>query len=242
MAFSRAAILTKENAVSLAAIVILTDTFVAPPVFYRVPAENCRLDLLMLPATLAGAAAIFRMLSKAPTAGFSVDGHHSAAIRVTEARAIFVYFRLALLPIGQSVDHDFPVLRSPLEYGAIFWALALTVLLVAAVRYRRSWPLTCFGLASSFFCPLAPTSSIVPILDPLVERRMYLPMLGLILIGCEWALRIRLSPPVKWSLAAIADAGARPCLPREESRLERAIQPVHGRCSKIDPGNPLPCI
>jgi hypothetical protein len=34
-----------------------------------------------------------------------------------------------------------------------------------------------------FLTLLAPTSSIVPISDSLVERRMYLPLLGLILIG-----------------------------------------------------------
>ncbi len=40
---------------------------------------------------------------------------------------------------------------------------------------------------------LTPTSSVIPIDDALVERRMYLALLGLILIGCEVASRLRIS-------------------------------------------------
>ena len=135
------------------AVVILTDTFWPRPFSTASLRKNWRLYLLMLPATLAGAAAVFRMLSKAPTAGFSVEGITPLQYALTQARAIFVYFRLALLPIGQSVDHDFPVSHSPLEYGAIFWVLALTLLLVAAVRYRGSWPLDLFAC----FCSVWPS-------------------------------------------------------------------------------------
>src|ERR1039458_10617651 len=59
--------------------------------------------------------------------------------------------------------------------------------------WRRRYPLACFGLFLTLIL-LAPTSSIVPILDPLVERRMYLPLIGLILIGCEIARHIRVRP------------------------------------------------
>src|SRR5262249_52529294 len=47
-----------------------------------------------------------------------------------------------------------------------------------------------------FLIWLAPTSSVIPIADPLVERRMYLPLLGLILVGCDAAARFRLRAPV----------------------------------------------
>jgi len=157
----------------------------------------------MLPAALAGAVFVFRILATAPTAGFSVAGVTPMRYALTQARAIFSYLRLSLVPYGQSVDHDFPISHSPLDHGAIVWALLLATLVVVVVRFRRDWPLTCFGLLF-FLTALAPTSSFVPILDPLVERRMYLPIVGLILIGCEWAVRVRLSPPIKWSVAAVA--------------------------------------
>jgi hypothetical protein len=190
------AILTKENTVSLAGILILTDTFWPDPFSTSALRRNWRLYALMLPATLAGAGAVFRMLGSAPTAGFSVPGITPFQYALTQARAIFTYLRLALVPYGQSVDHDFPISRSLFDHGAAFWAILLCLLIVAAVRLRREWPLTCFGLLF-FLVALAPTSSIIPILDPLVERRMYLPLVGLILIGCEWASRVPLSPMIK---------------------------------------------
>jgi tetratricopeptide (TPR) repeat protein len=51
---------------------------------------------------------------------------------------------------------------------------------------------------------LAPTSSIIPIADPLVERRMYLPLVGLILVGCELSRHIRLSAAASTALATLA--------------------------------------
>ena len=45
-----------------------------------------------------------------------------------------------------------------------------------------------------FLVLLAPTSSILPIADTLVERRVYLGSLGLVLIIAEFAARIRLGP------------------------------------------------
>jgi protein O-mannosyl-transferase len=59
--------------------------------------------------------------------------------------------------------------------------------------WRKRYPLACFGLLMTLIL-LAPTSSIVPISDPLAERRMYLALVGLILIGCELSKRIRVSP------------------------------------------------
>jgi tetratricopeptide (TPR) repeat protein len=49
---------------------------------------------------------------------------------------------------------------------------------------------------------LAPTSSIIPISDPLAERRMYLPLVGLILIGCDVAQRQR----IRWRTGGAAVA------------------------------------
>ena len=51
-----------------------------------------------------------------------------------------------------------------------------------------------------FLIWLAPTSSVVPIDDALVERRMYLPLLGLILVTCELVDRLKLRTPAVWGL------------------------------------------
>jgi Flp pilus assembly protein TadD len=51
-----------------------------------------------------------------------------------------------------------------------------------------------------FLIWLAPTSSVVPVDDALVERRMYLPLLGLILVGCDLVERLKLRTPAVWGL------------------------------------------
>lgn len=40
-----------------------------------------------------------------------------------------------------------------------------------------------------FLILLAPTSSFIPIKDPIAERRMYLPLMGLVLVTCEFLIR-----------------------------------------------------
>jgi tetratricopeptide (TPR) repeat protein len=68
--------------------------------------------------------------------------------------------------------------------------------------HRRA-PLFTFGVLM-FLIWLAPTSSVIPIADPLVERRMYLPLLAVILLFCDAISRLRLSAPLAWSgLAAV---------------------------------------
>jgi len=186
------AVKTKENAVSLAGILVLTDLFWPAPFSLRGLRRNWRLYSLMAPGALVAVIAVFRTLATAPTAGFSAVTFKWYQYAFTEARALLTYMRMTVVPLGQSVDQDYPASHTISEHGAIY-CLALLVLLVAlAVFRRRRYPLFCFGLLM-FLIWLAPTSSIVPIDDPLVERRMYLPLVGLILIGCEAARKLRLS-------------------------------------------------
>lgn len=54
---------------------------------------------------------------------------------------------------------------------------ALLIVAGAAWLWRRRFPLASLGVFV-FLVLLAPTSSFLPIADPLVERRMYLPMIN----------------------------------------------------------------
>jgi hypothetical protein len=195
------AIATKENAISLAGILVLTDLFWPAPFTLQGLRGNWRLYALMVPGAIAAAVAVFRMLAAAPSAGFSLRTFTWYQYAFTEARAIFAYIWLAVLPMGQSVDHDFPISRTVAEHGALFFMLLLAALVALAVRAHRRFPLACFGLLM-FLIWLAPTSSVVPINDALVERRMYLALLGLILIAADLAGRLRL--PRHASSSAIA--------------------------------------
>ena len=145
----------------------------------------------MVPGVAVAVVLVFRLLAVSGTAGFSVVGFKWYQYAFTEARAIFTYIRMAVWPTGLSLDHDFPTSHTILEHAAIFWLILLAALVAAAILLRRRYPLACFGLLMFLLC-LAPTSSIIPLDDALVERRMYLALVGLILIACELGMRIRL--------------------------------------------------
>lgn len=183
---------TKENAVSLVGILILTDLFFPLPFSLAGIKRNWRLYGLMVPGLIAAVVVVLRLLARSQSAGFSTVTFKWYQYAFTEARALFTYVRLAIFPIGQSIDQDYPTSHNMFEHGAIVYMLLLAGLVALAIVWRKRYPLFCFGLLM-FLIWLAPTSSVIPIDDALVERRMYLPLLGLILIGCEFLPRLRFS-------------------------------------------------
>ena len=191
---------TKENAVSMAGILILTDVFWPTPFSTRSLRHNWRLYLLMLPGAIGATVVVLKVLVTSSSAGLSVPVTWYQ-YGFTQARAIFTYIRLTLVPLGQSIDHDYPISRTVWEYGAIVYLLLLFALSAFCLVRRSRYPLACFGLLMTLIL-LAPTSSVVPISDPLAERRMYLPLVGLILIGCDLAQHVRVR--VHTGCAAVA--------------------------------------
>ncbi len=192
----------KENAVSLAGILVLTDVFWPAPFSLEGMRRNWRLYGLMVPGVIAAGVAVFRVLATSETAGFSLATFKWYQYAFTEARVLFSYIGLAVFPVRQSIDHDYPPSHTWLEHGAILYILLLIGLVVLSILQRRRYPLSCFGLLM-FLIWLAPTSSIVPLDDALVERRMYLALLGLFLIACDWASRWRVSRVTAACLLAV---------------------------------------
>jgi Flp pilus assembly protein TadD len=178
----------------------LTDLFWPEAFSLRGLRQNWRLYALMVPAAAVAVVLVFRLLAVSGTAGFSVASFQWYQYAFTEARVIFTYIRMTVWPTGLSLDHDLATSYTILQHGAIFWMILLAALVAAAIRLRRRYPLFCFGLLM-FLIWLAPTSSIIPLDDAMAERRMYLALVGLILIGCEMAMRIRL--PLAATVATI---------------------------------------
>ena len=193
-----AAILTKEHAVVLPALFLLTDLFQSPRNIRR----DWRLYIPIAAIAVAGAAMVAWVLSTAVSAGFNTRGVTWDQYALTQARAIFYYIRLAILPIGQSIDHDFPISRTPLDHHAWFFVLLLAAMVTAAVYFRRRFVLASFGFFA-FLLLLAPTSSIIPIADPFTERRMYLPLMALLLIVAQPLRQVRLPIPAGVLLIAV---------------------------------------
>lgn len=108
----------------------------------------------------------------------------------TQIRAIMVYIKLYILPVGQQAIYDFPVSKSFFETGVVFSFLFLAALAAGAVYLWKKYKsyegasdsaLVC-GMASIgivwFFVGLSVESSFFPIKDVIFEHRAYLPSVG----------------------------------------------------------------
>jgi tetratricopeptide (TPR) repeat protein len=193
-----AAVLTKEQAVVLPALFVLTDLWWNPDSPLRAVRANWKL-YAVLALGAAGVVALFWNLilgfGTGGSAGFSMKDVTWYQYLFTEFRAVFAYLFNFLLPVNLSVDWDFPFSHTILEHGAIFGLAALLALAAAAWRYRRTFPLAGYGYFV-FLVLLSPTSSVLPIKDPIADRRMYLPMLGLILIAIDLLRRLKVERKV----------------------------------------------
>jgi tetratricopeptide (TPR) repeat protein len=104
---------------------------------------------------------------------------------LTESRVLATYLRLLVLPVGQNLDHDFPLSHTPWEPGVLI-SLAVLVTVVSGaiallVRARRSGEaagVLVFSGVAWFFVTSSVESSVIPIRDVIVEHRMYLPSAG----------------------------------------------------------------
>ncbi len=195
------ALLSKEHTVVLPALLLLTDYWWNPGFSLQGIRGNWRLYAPMGAGALGGVAFYWKLITSAESAGFGLKDFTWYQYFFTQCRALFVYIQEFVFPVNQNADWDFPISRTILDRGAIIGLAALVALAVAAWIYRRRFPLASFG----FFCFLllmAPTSSVVPIRDAIAERRLYLGMLGLLLMVIDVVRRIRLEPKV------LATAGA----------------------------------
>ena len=193
----------KEHTAVLPLVLLLTDYFFNPGFSFTGIRRNWK---LYVPVGTLGAAALLYFathITSQSNLGFSLRDLTWYEYLFTQFRAIFIYFRLFVLPYGQSVDYNFPISHTVLEHGSLFYGLILLGLTGCAIYFRKRFPLTCYGFLLTLIL-LAPTSSFMPIRDPLVERRLYLPFIGLLLVACDLALRMPIPRrALAWSAAAV---------------------------------------
>jgi tetratricopeptide (TPR) repeat protein len=115
------------------------------------------------------------------TVGSALPGHLSSwHYFLTQLRVIVRYVQLVFVPIGLNLDYDFRPSESPLEPTVIASFVFLSGILVLGWSLRRRAPVCAFSILW-FFITLAPTSSVVPIVDVIFEHRLYLPLVGVCL-------------------------------------------------------------
>ena len=105
------------------------------------------------------------------------------------------YLRRVVWPAGLNFDHAW----DPAQHGAGLawgWAIVGAAFVATAVGLRRRAPIA--WLPAAYFLGLAPTSSFQPLSDPMVEHRMYLPMVpcvALAVIGVGRVITVAVEPP-----------------------------------------------
>lgn len=113
----------------------------------------------------------------------------------TQPGVLMHYLRLAVWPHPLTFDYyGWPVARTA---SAILPPLTIigSLLGLTVFAVRRGRPLGFLG--AWFFGILAPTSSVIPIADLIVEHRMYLPLMGLVVLAVTIGYRLF----QRWTLA-----------------------------------------
>ena len=182
------ACLTKEHTTVLPVLLLLTDYYWNPGFRMQGIRRNWKLYVPILIGGVLGVAAVFTMLKASRSAGFDLRDLQWYQYLFTQFRSVWMYLKMFVLPVGLNIDHDFPVSKTIFDQGAIFYLVGLLVLVALAWKYRRTHPLASYGFFG-FLILLAPTSSVVPIQDVLVEHRVYLPFICLLLITIEFLRR-----------------------------------------------------
>jgi tetratricopeptide (TPR) repeat protein len=194
---------SKETVFTLAGVLPLLDwLLIADRRWRRVHWQLIAIPLL--PLAFVGFVLVVRAFSGqmslgdyAATAGFSFDRFGPMQYLATQFGVVVHYLRLAVLPIGQTFDYDWPLATI---YHPLAVAIPLVILLAlvyGAWRLRATQPLATF-VAGWVLMILSLTSSFMPIADLAVERRMYLPLVGLMLLASAWLYDLCARLPAEW--------------------------------------------
>lgn len=185
------AVAIKEHTLVLPALLLLTDYYWNPGFSLDGIRRNWRIYIPIAAGGVAGTVFVARILAHAPSVGFRIKDFTWYQYFFTECRAFFSYLRLLVFPAGQNLDYDYPISHNILDHGAVFGLAGILLLAGAAFYFRKRYPLASYGFFV-YVLLMAPTSSFVPIKDPLAERRLYLPMLGALMVLAAVLQTVRL--------------------------------------------------
>jgi len=167
---------TKEVMITAPIVLVLYDRVFVSRSVREIVKRRWGLYLALVAAwVLLGA--ILMTSPRSASAGFGIKDLTAILYAKTQFRVIVHYIRLALLPTPLVLDYGRRWAGDFSDYAP--YAAAVLSLLIATILALRYRPAPGF-LGAWFFLILAPTSSFVPIVDPIYEHRMYLPLAGIV--------------------------------------------------------------
>ncbi|MBN1526635.1 MAG: tetratricopeptide repeat protein [Candidatus Omnitrophica bacterium] len=95
----------------------------------------------------------------------------------TQFRVLITYMRLLFIPLGQNIDHDYPVADGFFEVPVLASLSAISIMIIASLYLFKRYRLVSFSIFW-FFIALLPESSFIPIRDVTFEHRIYLATFG----------------------------------------------------------------
>ena len=189
---------SKQDRMVLPAVILLLDYLLLARCDWRKLKENWPTYGLFVVGGIGGFFVVVKPFLFAPSAGFLLDWQ---TYLFTQFRMYFLYARLILVPFGLNVDHHIIPSRS-LGDELSWLALLLLIAIFGMVLYRhKRMPVISFGVLF-FLGVIAPTSSFFPILDYAAERRLYLPVLGLMIAATAFTARYW-RPRIEWANAGL---------------------------------------
>lgn len=219
--------MSKEIMASIPGAVLLFDRIFLAPSVWKVVRRRWLFYLFFFAAW--GGFTYWHLTRAADTEGgigFKMETLTPTKYALTETGVLLYYLQISVWPRGLAIDYQsWPWWETASEampelaiVGGLLLVTAVLVFWRPAVGFVCAW----------YFITLAPTSSFLPIIDPVFEHRMYLPLASVVVLGVflgDWLLRkVRLGWVRPFALAAAAIAlGALTHLRNEEYRSRAAV-------------------
>ncbi len=195
------AMLSKEYAVTLPAIIILIEYFfiqsdfrsAAKRLLYLAPIVSTSFIIFMIHFNVLQLASETPLLPEA--AAISIDQHLPRWAPDEIPRHVYflsqipiivtVYLKLFFSPCGQNIDHDFLIIDSFFNpYVLMSMTIVMSFVILSMLSFKKL-RLISFGILW-FFITIFPTSSIIPNSEFVAEHRTYLSMIGMIFLFVEF--------------------------------------------------------
>ncbi len=176
------ALLSKEMAFTLPAIILIYDWL------FRSDSQGCsqpqkifRWGYYLSYFVIIGIYAILRTkaLGRAGQAPYLAGGFYETMLSMQPA--LLHYYKLMIIPVGLCADYfHLPFYNSLLEPKVFLSAIVLASILSLGMLGWRRIPLFAFGILW-YYTTLFPVSNVIPMVQLIAERFLYLPMVGICL-------------------------------------------------------------
>ncbi len=123
---------------------------------------------------------------RSKSAGFGLETVSAAGYLLTQFDVVAHYLLLSFWPARLCLDYQWPIAGGIADvWPEMLLVGGLAIASLWGLARNRPWGF----IGASFFLILAPTSSIVPLVDAAFEHRMYLPLACVVALTIAWAQR-----------------------------------------------------